>query len=134
MLASLPIVQRLYSMFPLGGPGIGLILIRLGLALAILVQYPVLAHLLPRPWLLPSLLVLAMALLLGLITPVLSVAALVLGGLALGDADPFHAWMSILLMLVAMALFLLGPGGYSLDARIYGRRILIMDRDREDGP
>lgn len=129
---SLPGVQRLYSMFPSGGPGLGLALLRCGLALAALVDYPLFLPSLPPAMRLTILGAIAAALALGVLTPVFSLAAgatavaVLLGGA--GPALPGGA----LQVLDAGALFLLGPGAYALDARIYGRRRVVMRGDRDD--
>jgi hypothetical protein len=113
-------MQRLFSMFPAGGPGTGLLLLRLSLA-AILV-----VHMWARPapatyaWLAPSL---ASFLTVGLFTPI--VAAL--GGLlelthaVLSRGDVLPAGVHVA---QAVAVALLGPGAYSVDALWYGRRLV----------
>ena len=69
----------------------------------------------------------------GLLTPLVcgvvaawEVALWILGG---------HPWQQIhpCILLIALALALLGPGGYSLDGRAFGRRRLVFpvgDRER----
>ena len=64
----------------------------------------------------------------GLLTPVSGclVAAFALWALITKSGDP---WSSILLAAVGVALAMIGPGVWSLDARLFGwRRILIRDR------
>lgn len=125
-------VQRLYSMFPSGRPGLGLALLRCGLALAALADHALFLPSLPAGVRLPLLGVIAVALALGVLTPVFSLAAgaaaviAVLGDASLSPPD------GMLQLLDAAALFLLGPGAYSLDARIYGRRRVVMRWDRDE--
>jgi len=71
-------------------------------------------------------------LLIGFSTPVTSVLA-GLGSAAValsGDpasADLFHARLSVFLIVtMAVAVILIGPGAFSLDARLFGRREIII--------
>jgi len=70
----------------------------------------------------------AVLLLIGLWTPVMGVlAALVEAGAAFSPgSDP---WVCILLGTLGLALALLGPGAWSVDARLFGwKRIDLRDR------
>jgi hypothetical protein len=54
-------------------------------------------------------------------------AALELGGII--SEQPADPWADILLGAIGIALALLGPGAYSIDARLFGwRRIDVRDR------
>lgn len=114
-----------HSSFPAGGAGAGLLLLRLAVA----------AHLLhaaldagrPLPWWWLALLALATGLLLlGLLTP------LAAGAAAAGHlpwlATP-HGAVAAIGIACALALLLLGPGAYALDARLFGRRRLLLPDD-----
>ena len=119
-------MQRLYSTFPLGRPGIGLLFLRA--AVAILLVTHVHVHL-------------------GSLTPSYAAALAWLGALtiALGIGTAFLAILCTLMqlgawllwapcdlgcgavsLLASLALVLLGPGGYSIDAKVLGRRIVIL--------
>lgn len=111
-----------HSNFPSGGPGAGLLLLRLAVA----------AHLLltalhgdtALAWWRLTLLVLAIALVcLGLLTPLAAGACAVAQLTWLGGALPLVG------ILCALALLLLGPGAYGLDARLFGRRRLLPPAD-----
>ncbi|HDS0950866.1 TPA: hypothetical protein QDZ34_003319 [Stenotrophomonas maltophilia] len=102
-------MQRLFVMFPDRGPGLGLLWLRLCLAAALCT---------PGAWAGVVMAVCALAvglLLLGWLTPLSAVLACV--GLWLQGAP-------LPLLLLPLALLLLGPGAYSLDARQFGRRLL----------
>jgi len=116
------VVQRLFSTFANGLPGLGLLLQRAIAGIA-LMQYA-LVHL--RPSAGSTLLeVISLAagflLLFGLWTPVggAAVAVLQLWALVSGARDP---WLSLLLATMGLSLALIGPGAWSIDARIFGRK------------
>ncbi len=102
-------MQRLFVMFPDRGPGLGQLWLRLCLAAALC-----------APGLHSGVLVVLCALgvallVLGWLTPLSAMLACV--GLWLQGA-------AVPLLALPLALLLLGPGAYSLDARQFGRRLL----------
>ena len=112
-------MQRLYAMFPDRGPGAGLLLLRLGLAVMLLAD----AHgRLPGPDAPASQLILWLPAMLlasgGLMPP-----ALLLSAIAIVVRMP--PALALPHLLLPTALLLLGPGAYSLDARLFGRRSVV---------
>jgi hypothetical protein len=78
--------------------------------------------------------VLALLLLAGLWTPIAG-GILALASLGHAIARPEDRWGWIVLAVLAAAVALLGPGAWSVDARLYGwRRLEIPDRKRDDKP
>ena len=127
-LASLSGVQRLYSMFPLGAPGVGLVLLRLAMVVALFVERQAVMDVLPGQVAIPCLLLIAIALVTGVLTSVFTSLGVVLSGVAMLHGSTRASWIGALILLIGGALLLLGPGAYSLDARIYGRRIVTLRR------
>jgi uncharacterized membrane protein YphA (DoxX/SURF4 family) len=114
-------VQRLFSTFPCGLPGAGLLLLRTAIA-APLVYSGVIQTASAAPAIIESLAAVAATLLLvGLWTPLAGgVIAIVQFGLAL--SQPANPWTFVHFGILAIAIALLGPGGCSVDARLFGRK------------
>jgi uncharacterized membrane protein YphA (DoxX/SURF4 family) len=121
-------------MFPQGGPGFGLLLLRLAVtaifAMNLTHRFTFSSNALD--WLVVSLVALiSLSLLVGFLTLVSSILACVaaLGNLFVTDEPATGVY--ILGMLTSAALFLLGPGAYSVDARLFGLRVTVV-RPRKD--
>jgi uncharacterized membrane protein YphA (DoxX/SURF4 family) len=120
---TLTFVQRLFTTIIHGRPGIGLLLLRLALVVSFVgdaivrLQNPALWQMLPAFAELP----LAGLLLIGLWTPITAVLAcsLQLGLIVIGDGliEP-----SLQRAVMCLCLSLLGPGHWSIDARLFGRK------------
>jgi len=129
-------VRRLFSTFAHGSAGIGLLLLRLAAGVAVVVQG--VEAILPGP---PLGTALVQAFSIGL-------GALLIAGLgtqiaaALLTVDALwrvfssgHPWSWILLAAMSAALALLGPGAWSVDARLFGwKRLEFRDRKNQDLP
>ena len=131
-------MHRLYSTFPGSWSGLGLLLLRVALGATVIIQGS--AYLLERqdlrfgPW---AVCLLALwsgsALLVGFLTPIASVVAF-LGGVGIAFSWlPVPNWnlfsgnpLSIDAIVMALAAVFLGPGAFSLDARLFGRRRVII--------
>jgi hypothetical protein len=118
-------MQRLFSAFPSGRPGVALLVMRV--ALSVLLLDGVLGPLgkLDSSWVLLAPWAVAALLWLGLLTPVAAVLCVAIEVStwlnSLGTLQAVH----ICAILDAFALTLLGPGAYSLDARLFGRRKIV---------
>jgi hypothetical protein len=130
-------LRRFYSTFPGNLPGIGLLLLRIAIGVGLLIH--------AFSWLIepqtsnngmwaPCLLalVIGISFLLGFLTPLAgSVSAL--AGIAIRWLHPeWSASMTGLLgvspLVMVIAITLLGPGAFSLDAYFFGRRKIIVPR------
>ena len=117
-------MQRLYSMFPRGGPGTGLVLLRISTFASLCILAEGDDH-----WAVTVFIVsLGVGFLAGLMTPVVSALSIASMLVIVGIDARVPGLASFTLLLQSFALILLGPGGYSLDARIYGRRIVDVER------
>ena len=116
-------MQRLFSTFPNGLPGVGLVLLRVATAVP-LVRAGLLTASSPAPVIVDVVTAAAaLLLLLGVWTPivggVVAVAEFRLALLHISDpATFFHFGV------LAAALAMIGPGAYSVDARLFGRKHL----------
>ena len=130
-------MQRLFSAFPGRWPGVGLVLLRAAVGLTLIAQGT--AHLTgavePTPTAIIDdviAVVIGGALMLGFLTPVAGTAAAVfslmtaLAWLPSGTAVPFDGPVSFLHAIVSCAIVLLGPGAFSVDSYLFGRREIVI--------
>jgi putative oxidoreductase len=128
----------MFSMFPDGWPGAGLLLLRIAAGAVLIIQG--IAYFGDRNEL--GFLVLAVAsvmiavgllLLTGLLTRLVAIAAAIVGVSGVSpwlpkvSTDPFvNPTTATLFAAIAFAVICLGPGAFSLDARLFGRREIII--------
>jgi putative oxidoreductase len=131
-------MQRLFSTFPSGWPGLGLLLLRLivGIALVCLVAIGLFGPDGDRVTIAPDLVAAAGGILLiaGLWTPATG-AVIALNELWIAFSVYFSHldghWTHIFLAVLTAAVAMLGPGAYSIDARLFGRKRFDFDRTRD---
>jgi uncharacterized membrane protein YphA (DoxX/SURF4 family) len=117
-------LQRLFSTFANGWPGLGILLLRL-VTSAALVHYGIAdrgdAHHVATigPQIITA--VAAILLLVGLWTPVVGtlLGIIEVWRVFFGAGDP---WIPIILAALGTALALIGPGAWSIDAQLFGRK------------
>jgi putative oxidoreductase len=120
-------LQRLFSTFPCGLPGAGLLLLRAAAAIP-LVRTGLLTASAPVP--ISVELVTASAavlLLIGLWTP-LAGGLIAVTELGLALSHPTDPWPFVQFSALGAALAMLGPGGCSVDARLFGRKHIEIPR------
>jgi uncharacterized membrane protein YphA (DoxX/SURF4 family) len=145
-------LQKLYSTFPGGTPGIGLLILRTAAGIAtgiyggILLsrlettingQFSYISHLILSLILITG----SIFFILGLMTPfvsiTLAVSELIAAIVRLTLPNPLDGfrftWIALLLLAsIATALFFLGPGAFSIDARIFGRRQIFIKPPKKE--
>jgi len=117
-------LQRLFSTFANGWPGVGLLLLRLAIAAALV--YCAVAQFKTTQQLasiVPQLIETGAGifLLVGLWTPVAGTAAAA-AELWIAFSRGGDPWISLLLAALGASLAMIGPGAWSVDARLFGRR------------
>ena len=116
-------MQRLFSTFPGGRPGVGLLLLRVVTSMAMLMEAWKLATADQWRWPMIAIACVALAsaalLLAGFLTPFAAAAAAVA---ALAGSSP----SVVSIAAFAAAIVLLGPGAFSVDARLFGRREIVI--------
>jgi putative oxidoreductase len=118
------VLQRLFSTFANGWPGVGLLLQR-ALTAILLVRFGIieLAGKSFSPTMIPQLIVACAGILLlvGLWTPVVAslIAAVELWIAFANGGDP---WIPIVLATLGATIAMIGPGAWSIDARLFGRK------------
>ncbi len=131
-------------------PGIGLLVLRLCLGTSLIVRSALYmsAQMNQSRWTLMGGLggmLCGIFLLIGFVTPLVSVLALSASIIAIASAVSAFSGLQVVFgaidlytvcsMLVAIAVILLGPGAFSLDARLFGRReIIIPTSNRRPNP
>ena len=112
-------------MFPPGWPGLALILLRVSVATALLLQgYG--QRLWLSGWMLGVVVPLCACLCVGFLTPIVAILALLFHVLAWSSLSSDGAGMTAIALPDALALALLGPGAYSIDAHRFGRRVVVL--------
>ncbi len=134
-------MQKSFSTFPSDWPGVGLLLLRVLVACSLIAQSIGYVQMPNRSLVAWGLAALTFAggvfLLIGLMTPFMAVLvaaggiAAVLSWIPLPDHALSYSYPAILnLIVLSIAIALLGPGAFSLDARMFGRREITIPSSR----
>jgi putative oxidoreductase len=119
-------VQRLFSTFPNSWPGLGLLILRFATGLSLAAAAHVAGNLADTASLLARCVVGGVAVLIwiGLWTPPAAVTGAAIQIIVITFEHQFN--LSLLVFAaVGLSLAMLGPGAWSFDARLYGRKRII---------
>jgi uncharacterized membrane protein YphA (DoxX/SURF4 family) len=119
-------------MFPQGGPGFALLLLRLSVAALLLIEALYRSSSFPSYILVAGVVLISIFLIIGYLTPFISVLACISAVTALLTGFLPDRLALFCLAVNSVALALLGPGAYSLDARLFGRRTLVVPPPDDD--
>ena len=118
-------LQKLFSAFPAGWPGVGLLLLRMLVGVTLIAQIVTQvgsSELSASGWVLAVVVVLGTGcMLLGFATPVVAV---VIGLVSIAVT------FNLDIVVLSTAIALLGPGAFSIDARMFGRREILITNAR----
>ena len=119
-------MQRLYSTFPNSWPGLGLLILRFATGLSLAAVAHVAGDLVDTVSLLARCAVDSVAVLIwiGLWTPLAAVAGTAIQIIAIAFGHQFNSSL-VVLAAVGLSLAMLGPGAWSFDARLYGRKRIL---------
>lgn len=116
-------MQRLFSTFANSWPGFGLLIQRLVTGIALLHNATAQLETPAAGLMIPAIVgaVLGLFILAGLWTPLVgaSIAAVELWVVLAGGSD---IWMSLMVAVFGGTLAMIGPGAWSIDARLFGRK------------
>ena len=117
-------LQRLFSTFANGWPGAGILLLRVATACALAYSTAADFRATPQALSVPLQFIAtaaALFLLIGLWTPI---AGVLFAGAELWPASigATPVWISVLLASIGISLAMIGPGAWSVDARLFGRK------------
>jgi len=114
-------------MFPPGAPGVGLLLLRISVAATFVLSVTQSTRVSAVHVLFVGALLISISLAIGFLTPYLSFVTCALALLNVYGPDWRTDSLTLnCLVLNPLALALLGPGAYSLDARLFGRRVVVV--------
>jgi hypothetical protein len=112
-------------MFPRGLPGLALLLLRASTAIAVVIECY--AHRSELPgWIQTVAWVVSIALCAGFLTPILALTGLAFHGFVWLGLDGVPWAFMVIRFLDVVALALLGPGAYSVDAYRFGQRLVVL--------
>lgn len=125
-------LQRLFTMFPGGWPGAGLLLLRLAAALPLLIGGGSAIWGMPHGGFYARLIAIGVGslLLAGLWTPIAGALQAVIElwiVFSAGDAPVVHLLQAAL----GVSLAMLGPGAWSVDARLFGRKRIDIGKGKK---
>jgi hypothetical protein len=119
-------MKSMFLAFPGGSAGVGLLVLRLSLAGSLIVT---LGSVDPQPWLLFLAIMTSIGLGAGFLTRLMAGISI----LAMASVIPESGAPALVILNLAdaVALALIGPGAFSVDARLFGRRTVVLPASRD---
>jgi hypothetical protein len=118
-------MPKLFAMFPTGTAGLALLLLRLSVAMNAVVYGIILRHSGNWDWIQFASVLAAAFVVAGCLTPIFSgccgVLVVAAAAVTAGAQSNYSAAFAVA---DVIALILLGPGAYSIDARLFGRSVV----------
>ena len=118
-------------MFPPAAPGVALVLLRLSVAAALWSTQPLDPLVSARVELFVGLIVLTACICFGVLTPVGAVLCVAWQFVSSFSTSEAESLSTVVAIATAAALALLGPGAYSIDAALFGRRVVVVTRQKD---
>lgn len=124
------LLQRLFSMFPNGWPGRGLLLLRASVGVSVLHQAlsQYMGSTQPSSVVVVATAVATLLFLFGIWTPAAGLVLAMLEILKLWSGTD-RSGATVLIAAIALSIAMLGPGVWSIDAALYGRHRLELPED-----
>jgi hypothetical protein len=119
-------MQRLYSMFPGSVAGVGLLILRMAVIGSILGCAYAQSYFASVGWAEVAIGAVVLLIGIGILTPLTCGVGAIIELLYVFHSQSAGAWHVMPALLAALSLCLLGPGAFSLDARFFGRRRVIV--------
>jgi len=113
-------------MFPTGLPGAALFLLRvsvIGMLFDSILQGSIAENV--NPWKILFVALTSLLLICGAFTPIACILSITIEAICWPVWDGLRSLEFSLRALVMIALFLLGPGAYSIDSKMFGRRLIL---------
>jgi len=111
-------------MFPAGAPGMGLLLLRIGVGVILLLKGFPRGDVTGPWWVVMGLVILAGALCIGIYTPITCTISVLVQATGFSSTRGESAAQLVCLVLISISIGLLGPGAFSVDALLFGRRLI----------
>jgi hypothetical protein len=122
-------MQRLFSMFAGGTAGVALLILRMcacGFLVICACSHLQVAY---SAWPLIGVAITTLLLGFGVFTPIACIAGGLVELYCMPHVVGADLWQAVGTLMVFVALGLLGPGAYSIDAKLFGRRLIVPGKD-----
>lgn len=113
-------------MFPAGAVGVALLILRISVVTLFLLLISGVGYNRYSWWELLLVAVVTLSLCLGLYTPIFCIISALVELTGIATAKGCNTPLVFVFVLFAIATAILGPGAFSIDARLFGRRLIVL--------